>query len=730
MNTDNSKLKKSTDNTESEELDVLALVGSLLRGWKTILFFTLLGLISALLYSRYLTPIYESDALIQIDDQSQGVSGLGENISELVDVEDNELQAEAELIKSRMLLELVVDLLDLQVLLVDPTITVVDKVIENQINTQVNTPDIVSLETIAGLAQISQFEVESGYLNRDFTLLRSETGFILKNDVDEFKGKLNQLQEFRGTNGSIQITVNKLPATPITIKKQSLQATISSISNNLTVVEKGDLSGFIQVSLTGTNQQQVSSILEEIVKSYVIINESRGSEETTNTLDFMETQLPLLKQNLESSEALFNDFRQQYGTIDVGREAELLLTENAQIDSQLNELKLSKAELTTYYTNEHPSVIQINEQLGVLNSRKQVIGSTVKGLPEIQREFLQLSEDVSINREIYLVMLKNYEQLKVVQAGQVGYARILDLPVSTYSPIEPNRNLILLTGLLFGAALGIFIILLKNLARDVVKDPNELETIMGVPVLAIIPRSKSFKKLITNKKSTARLLAHVEHNGLSYEAIKSLRTYLLFGAASKKSGNHAQVILVTGERPGVGKSFVCANLAEVLSQLDKKVLVIDADMRRGMLQSIFATEKNVGLAEYFAEEVECATSITHATTFDNIDFIPKGDNPHNPSAILASSKFRELMAELTLRYNYIVIDSPPVLAVTDAIILANHADTVLMVTRHNDSLEGQLAYAIQQMKKADITVDGIVINDMKESMMAKNSYYYSYSYGT
>ena len=415
-----------------------------------------------------------------------------------------------------------------------------------------------------------------------------------------------------------------------------------------------------------------------------------------------------------------------------------MVTESYQIDAQLNELKLKKAELTTYYTEEHPLVVQINDQLKVLNARKQEIDATVGRLPEIQREFLKLSEDAAINREIYLTMLKNYEQLKIVKAGQIGFARIIDLPISTFNAIAPKKLQIWILALLLGGMLGTMLVLLKNLLRNAVKDPERLESKTGVPVIATIPRSKSLLRLTKNKLAPHRLLAYVDHDSLSYEAIKSLRTSLMFGMPTQgqsytgdkgDTGSRAKVILISGESPGVGKSFIAANLSEVFSQLNKKVLIMDADMRLGELHKIFKIEQTTGLAEYFSQEDNAITDVVHHTSIDNIDFMPRGHHPHNPSSLLASDKFGALMTQLTANYDYIVIDSPPVLAASDAIVLSQYADQVLMVTRYNESLEGQLAYAIKQMNKANVQVDGIILNDMQQGIMDKYSYHYSYAYG-
>ena len=751
MNTDSKNLSNAASKEDNDEIDLMALLFAILRGWKVIVFFAVLGLVIGILYSRYVNPTFKSDALIQIEENSKGVAALGADISELIGSEVSKAQAEAELIRSRMILEPVVNLLHLRIRLSDPNIGALDRIKSNSTDTQINKPEGVSLKTEDGEVKISQFNVSQEYLNQPFTLTRSATGFVLTNGFDDFKGQIGKAHLFKGTDGQIQITVNDLPADgySVNITKQSLQTTTDQINSALSVVEKGKQTGIIQLSMTGANQQQTSLILKQIVLSYIDQNQSRGSEETTKTISFMETQIPTLKKKLEDSEAVFNDFRKKYGTIDVGKEAELLLTENSQIDAQLNELKLKKADLTTYYTEEHPLVVQINEQLAVLNARKNEIDDTIAGLPEIQREFLQLSADTTINREIYLTLLKNYEQLKIVKAGQIGFARIIDLPISTYKAIAPKKLQIMILAMLLGAMLGTMLVLLKNMLRNVVKDPERIEGKTGVPVVATIPRSPLLTRLSKNKKAPNRLLAYVDNNSLSYEAIKSLRTNLMFGMPVEgRAGQRAKVILITGESPGVGKSFISANLTEVFAQLDKKVLIMDADMRLGELHRMFSMSQDNGLADYLSQDkthlsksnaqtTEVITSqessnlasFIHPTGIDNIDFMPRGQHPRNPASLLANGSFNHLMAELNLHYDYIVIDSPPVLAASDAMILAQHADKVLMVTRYDDSIEGQLVYAVNQMNKANIKVDGIILNDVQQGIMSKYSYHYSYAYG-
>ncbi|WP_313597185.1 polysaccharide biosynthesis tyrosine autokinase [Psychrobacter sanguinis] len=733
---------------KDDEIDLIALLLTLLRGWKTILTCALLGLALGVTYSRYVQPTYQTDALLQIDEKSKSIAALGADISELVGDSKSQAETERELINSRMVLEPVIDKLHLDIEVNNPEIGALDRISQSDVPTQTSTEKGVFLQTVNGLLHVSSFEVPRVYQNKPFTITKTNSGFELtvkNNDiVESYRGNIGTATTITTPEGKINIIVDSLPSIghSINLIKLSKPLAIDSIVKNLAVTERGKLTGIVQLTLTGNDQQQVSRVLANIVKSYVDQNLSRGSEQTTTTIKFMESQIPQLKQKLEQSEEAFNKFREQYGTIDVSKEAEILLNESAQIESQLSELKLKQAELLTYYTAEHPLVIQINDQLGVLNERRQQIKDTVARMPEVQRQFLQLSQDMEINREIYLAMLKNYEQLKIARAGEIGYVRVVDMPINTYKAIAPKKSRIWVLALLLGTLLGTLLVLIKSLLRNTVKDPERLEAKTGVPVIATIPRSKTSINLMKGNKNNRRLLAMVDHNGLSYEGIKSLRTSLMFAMPPvskvvtisgdlerEQASKQGKIIVISGEAPGIGKSFISSNLAETFSQLNRKVLIIDADMRRGELHKIFTISQSNGLGDYLTENNPNLENFIHPTSFEFIDFMPRGKHPNNPASLLSTDRFSNMLLQLISIYDYIIIDTPPVLAVSDAIITAQYADKVLMVTRYNSSIEGQLAYAIKQMHKANITVDGIVLNDIVQSIISKYSYHYSYSYG-
>lgn len=734
---------------KDDEIDLIALLLTLMRGWKTILTCALLGLALGVTYSRYVQPTYQTDALLQIDEKSKGIAALGADISELVGDSKSQAETERELINSRMVLEPVIDKLYLDIEVNNSEIGALDRIAQSDIPTQTSTDKGVFLKTPNGLVHISNFEVPRVYQNKPFTITKTNNGFELtieNNDgiVELYKGNIGTATAIKTPEGTINIFIDSLPSVghQITVTHLSKLSAIDSLIKNLTVTERGKQTGIVQLTLTGNDQQQVSRVLANIVQSYVDQNLARGSEQTTTTIKFMESQIPQLRQKLQQSEEAFNKFREQYGTIDVSKEAEILLEESSRIEMQLSELKLKQAELLTYYTAEHPLVVQINDQLTVLNERRQQIKDTVASMPEVQRQFLQLSQDMDINREIYLAMLKNYEQLKIARAGEIGYVRVVDMPMNTFKPVAPKKPVIWVLSLVLGVVLGSILTLLKSLMRNTVKDPERLEEKTGIPVIAIIPRSKTSINLMKNNKNSRRLLVMVDHDGSSYEGIKSLRTSLMFamppvskvativGELDKdKASKQGKIIVISGEAPGIGKSFISSNLAETFSQLNKKVLIVDGDMRRGELHKIFTISQSNGLGDFLTETDAALSNFIHPTSFEFIDFMPRGKHPHNPASLLSTDKFANMLVQLVAIYDYIIIDTPPVLAVSDGIITAQYADKVLMVTRYNHSIEGQLAYAVKQMNKANITVDGIVLNDMVQGITSKYSYHYSYAYG-
>jgi len=760
----NSTYPASKSKANEEDFNPLYLLGLLVNGWKTILGCALLSLIIGITYSRYAyQPIYKTDALVKISDSSKGVSALGSNISELMQSDISPVKDERMLIKSRLVLEPVVKKLHLDIELSNPELGVLDRIASPQQPTQTSSESGVSLDTKNGSINVNNFEVPKYYLNQAFILTPTPEGFNLQlssmPEAVSLNGKLGEVSTFNLPEGPLSIKVNKLPTNgqQIAIKKLSMPAAVDALNNSLLIQQQEEGTSYIQLVLTGPNQQQITQILDSIVDEYAYQNQALSTKETTTTIEFMESQIPELKKNLEESEESFNKFREQHGTIDVSKEAEILLSEKSRIEAQLSELNLKKAELLTYYTAEHPLVIQIDDQLESINARHSEITQMVSEMPAIQREFLKLSQDLDINREIYLTMLKNYQQLKIARAGQIGEVRVIDTPINTFDKTGSQGPRIWAVSFLLGMSIGALIILIRSFMYRTIRQADVLESKTGIPVIATIPRSKKIHQLQKSKHLGGNLLSVVDHNSVSYESIKSLRTsLLLYPSAVNKIKNdnkdRAKIIVITGESPNIGKSFVFSNLAESFGQLDKRVLIIDGDMLLGEQHHTFIIDDHTGLADYLYQSkantrlvtrdtihssksnleaiptAESLTNYVHRTGFDNIDLMPRGKKPSNPTSLLSSARYEQLIITLSNYYDYILIDTPPILAASDAILMAQFADQVIVVSRYNQTLEGQLINAINQLNKAQVKVDGIVINDMTSSIMSKYSDGYNYTY--
>lgn len=475
------------------------------------------------------------------------------------------------------------------------------------------------------------------------------------------------------------------------------------------------------------NQDEITNTLTRIVKMYETQNLDKSSAETTKTLAFMQEQLPKLKAKLAEAEAQFNKFREQNATVDIDKEAELAVTQRATIETNLRELELKRAELSERYTDEYPVLKQLNMQIQELKDKEEALKQNITRIPEVQRQFLELSSDVKISNEIYLNMLKNYEQLQIVKSGQLGNVRIIDLPINTYVPIAPKKAQVVLLATFLGLMLGIGLALLKSLLFAGVKNLEELENNTDIPVIGVIPHSSRLTRQLKNKARKFPLVEQIEPEGVVSEGFKSLRTHLIFNA--KKT--YCDILLITGAGPSIGKSFISANLAVAMAMANKKVLLIDADARLGHLQDRFNLPNINGLVDYLVDDtIDAANSsyMIQTTLYENLHFIPRGKGHSHASELFLNGKMEALLNFYRQFYDYIIIDTSPVLGTSDTLSIGQLVDSVLFVARYDVSTVRQVNYAIERLNKSNVNVEGIIFNDAKQSLIGAYNYHYGYDY--
>ncbi len=341
--------------------------------------------------------------------------------------------------------------------------------------------------------------------------------------------------------------------------------------------------------------------------------------------------------------------------------------------------------------------------------------------------------DVEVTQQIYVGLLNKTQELRILKAGTVGSVRIIDKALVQPQPIKPQKAIVVLAATLFGAIAAAAIVLLRSLLSKGIESPDKLEE-QGVSVYATIPLSEYQQKedritsvIRRRKKGTEQspipLLANLDPNDLAIEALRSLRTSLHF--AMMDANNN--ILMVGGPSPGAGKSFVSANLSAVLAKTGQKIVVIDADMRKGHLHRYFKGRHEVGLSGYLSGQYS-QEEIIQTTNDDNLYFIPRGKAPPNPSELLMHDRFKTLMNSLSDEFDLVLIDTPPILAVTDSAIIGQLAGSSLLVTRYGVNSVKEVDAALTRFAQNNVEIKGAILNCMERR--ATNEYgYYAYEYG-
>lgn len=725
-------MNQTTNNEDT--IDLRELFFSLIAQWKLILLCVLLAIVFALLYLRVTPDTYSVDALVQVESQKGGASAalLGQELSSIMDgagIGQQLAQAEIEILRSRLVVGTTIEKLNLDISIQPKNNSVFQRLISvSNFETQYSSRG-VSVENDTDRFDIQQFTVPNKYLNSALLLTLTDNKEITLTDLDKeevvFKGKLNQNNILSTRDGLWKVTIfgNSLQDEYV-ITKQALPTAVNNVLDSFSAAERGKQTGVIGLSYQGNDTLQITNILNVILQTYKQQNIERSSAEKEQTLKFLDKQLPELKKDLDQAERQFNVFRQRYNTVDVSKESELYLTQSITLETQKAELQQKQAELSAKYTPEHPAMQEINAQLGAINSKIGELNGTLKRLPDVQRQYLQLYRDVEVKQQLYTGLLNTYQTLNVAKAGEIGNVRIVDTAIEPVKPIKPKKLIILVLSIFVGGFIGVMLALLRKMLRTGIKDSTQIENEFDLPVYATVPRSpvqESRIKLLKKKKSIP-ILAIKHGDDVAIESLRSMRTAIHFALANAKNN----IISIAGPAPEVGKSFISVNLATILAQSNKRVLLIDADLRRGYLNKYFNAEIKPGLSEYLAGEVGL-NEITHHSEVAGLDMITRGKSPANPSEALSTPQFIAFLEEIMPLYDHILIDTPPVLAVTDGVVIAQNAGVNLVIARHAKTHMKELELTLSRFEQAGIKVNGFILNDIQST--AGYSYGYNYAYG-
>ena len=430
------------------------------------------------------------------------------------------------------------------------------------------------------------------------------------------------------------------------------------------------------------------------------------------------------------AENKLNTYRQQQDSVDLPLEAKSVLDSMVNIDAQLNELTFKEAEISKLYTKAHPAYRTLLEKRKALEDEKAKLNSRVTAMPKTQQEIVRLTRDVESGQQVYMQLLNKQQELRITEASTVGDVRIVDAAITQPGVLKPKKALIILGSVILGLILSVVVVLLRSLFNRGIESPQALEE-QGISVYASIPLSEwqkardTVKTVKGNKRYKQRqLLAVGNPADLAIEAVRSLRTSLHF--AMMQAPNN--VLMMTGVSPSIGKTFVCANLAAVISQTNKRVLMIDCDMRKGYTHELLGTDNVNGLSDILVGKgsiENCAKK----TSIANFDLVPRGQIPPNPSELLMSERFTQLLDWASKHYDLVLIDTPPILAVTDAAIVGRHAGTTLMVARYAVNTVKEVQTSLSRFTQNGIQVKGVILNSIFRRATGYQDYgYYEYEY--
>ncbi|HDE1760377.1 TPA: polysaccharide biosynthesis tyrosine autokinase, partial [Klebsiella pneumoniae] len=538
-------------------------------------------------------------------------------------------------------------------------------------------------------------------------------------------GKVGELLDERGISLKVD-EISAKPGTEFSIVYVSRLKAITDLQDDIAVADQGKDTGMLTLSLTGDNPVLIERILNSISENYLAQNIARQAAQDAKSLEFLSKQLPEVRSDLDQAEDKLNQYRRKSDSVDLSLEAKAVLDQIVNVDNQLNELTFRESEISQLYTKEHPTYKALMEKRKTLQDEKSKLNKRVSAMPETQQEILRLSRDVESGRAVYMQLLNRQQELNIAKSSAIGNVRIIDNAVTQPKPIKPKKILIVLIGIILGVMTSAGVVLLRVILRRGIETPEQLEE-LGINVYASIPIAETFSKSVVQKKGWSKksaeeiqgFLAVDNPADLSIEAIRGLRTSLHFAMMEARNN----VLMISGASPNAGKTFVSSNLAAVISQTGKKVLFIDTDMRKGYTHKLFNENNTNGLSDILSGKVEINRALKKVVSGD-FDFISRGMAPPNPAELLMHRRFGELLNWASENYDIVVLDTPPILAVTDAAIIGNYVGTTLLVARFELNTAKEIEVSVKRFEQAGVTVKGCILN----GVVKKASSYYGYGY--
>ncbi|QTD31636.1 polysaccharide biosynthesis tyrosine autokinase [Pseudomonas fluorescens] len=729
-----------TRDNDQDSIDLLGIFGSLIDQKWLIGAFTGAFMMTGVAYAILATPVYLANALVQVEPKKNDMLGFSDLNSMLGGQSPS--VTEIGIIKSRAVIGKTVDDLRLDIDVTPNTFPLIGGFLSRRYRGETELSVAPPRFGLSGYAwggerlEFAKLNLPKELLGKKLTLIAGEQHrFQLLDDNDNLlvDGVAGEAFAQDGVEGQVaQLLAN--PGTRFEVVRYPRIVTIQGYQDALDISEQGKESGIIRLALASSDAAEAVKILNKIASLYVDQNVRRTSAEAAQSLAFLQSQLPQVKRDLAKASDALNAYQTHGKTVNISLETQSVLGQSVALETRISELKLQQAEMDRKFTKQHPAYRALMTQIGELTQQQRSLEGKVQDLPATQQELLNLTRDVEVASQIYTQLLNKSQELDIIRAGAVGNVRLVDTAdVDLTSPVKPKKALIVLIATFLGAFVGVALVLLRKSLSKGLEGPEAIEQ-LGLPVYASIPYSalqqeedsKKVRAKVTSD-TPAYLLALRNPTDLSIESIRSLRTCLHFAALDSTNNR----IMISGPSPQVGKTFVSSNLAAVMAQSGQRVVLIDADMRKGHLHKTLNTPITNGLSDLLVKRCTLDQAINKVEV-DNLHFISRGQVPPNPSELLMHANFRELLAQLSERYDVVIIDTPPLLAVTDAAIVGREAGISLIVARFGVNPAKEIEMTIRRFAQNGIELKGAVFNGVEKRAASYygNGSYYNYEYAS
>jgi tyrosine-protein kinase Etk/Wzc len=685
------------------------------------------------LYAVVAKPVYQTRILVQVEDTGDSASAApNEFMGDVSSIIGSRSTADGEIqiLGSKLVIAGAVDALQLYVSAQPHYFPYVGRWIAQH---RESLPDL-GLQRISGFAwgndsiSVSRFEVPQRMEGAEYKLTTLGDGMyeISGKGLVPLRGRIGVTEQFETQEGPIRLQVKAISApqgVAFDLVRNSRQLTIDTLQGRLQIAEQGTKSDILAATLTGDDPVLLSKTLNEIGDQYIKQNADRRSVRAEASLAFLSAQLPAMKNEVEQAENRYNTYRYSHASIDMGEQGRLLLQQSSQAQTSLYQLKQRQQELAVHYSADHP---QLQTTLRQIESTQRYLDSLterIKEMPSAEQGALRLMREVRVSSDLYASLRANMEHLQLLRAGKIGSVRVVDNAEVPEVPVKPRRQIVLAIAAVLGLFAGVGLSFARDMISKGVTDPNELDAI-GLNVYGSVLLSEQQEKL---KFKTAlngnepRLLASLYPKDPAIESMRVLRTALQVSLLSARNN----VVMLTGPMPSIGKSFLSANLAAVLASGGKRVLLVDADLRKGHLHSYLGLPRRKGLTEMMSGSLSLTDAIQR-NVVPNLDFIATGAYPENAAELLLKGNMRELIASVSSQYDIVLIDTAAVLAVSDAGIVAPVAGSILITARYGVTRVSEMSEAVYRLKQAGCKVHGILLNGIPQGA---GGYAYARKYG-